>query len=60
MTPQDELDRILARAPKREEFPTEEEYREAVDGFRHRAGPTIRILRQQISLAQSKSQDTAK
>jgi hypothetical protein len=49
---QAQLDALLALAPKREMFQTEEEYQEANDGFKHRAGPVIRTLRSLASPAQ--------
>ncbi len=35
---------LLAMSPKREDFTDEEEYLEAVSGFRHRIGPLLRPL----------------
>ena len=57
---QKRLDEILAQAPVRAPDQTEEEYREMVDGWRHRVGPTIRTLRSLVSQHTSKSPDTAK
>lgn len=51
-----QLEKLLAGAPKREDYPSEEAFQEATHGFRHRAGPSIRTLQSLASRAPSKSQ----
>lgn len=57
---QEQLDQLLAQAPRRENFLTEEAYQEANSGFQHRAGPSIRTLRSLVSQRSQKSPVTAK
>jgi len=56
----DRLEKLLAQAPKREEFQSEEEFQEATVGFRHRAGPIISIYQSLVNRAQSNSQASEK
>lgn len=55
-----QLDELLALEPKRETFQDEEDYQEALAGFKHRAGPLIRSLQSQASPEWSESQATEK
>ena len=50
------LAKVLAQSPKRENFLTEEEYQEATLAFRHRAGPSLRILQSLVNPPPPKSQ----
>lgn len=55
-----QLQHLLDQAPKRADYPSEAAYQEATEGFRHRAGPSIRILRSLANLRPSSSRDTEK
>lgn len=55
-----ELESVLAKAPKPEEFPTKAAWETADQNFRHRAGPSIRMLRSLASRERLKSQATVK
>ena len=57
-TPQERLDLLLSLSPKREAFPSEEAYQEALAGYRHSHGQNISRLR--AILAHSPSLATAK
>lgn len=55
-----QLEKLLAQAPRRESFATEEAFEEASLGYRHRAGPSIRTLRSLANPLQPKSPVTEK
>lgn len=56
----DQLARLKAQAPKREDFPDEESYQEATVGFRHRAGRSISILQSLANPRPSSSPESEK
>lgn len=56
----EQLKAVLATAPKREDYQSPAEWEEANTSFRHRAAPSIRMLRFLASREQSRSQGTEK
>lgn len=54
------LERLLAQEPKREDFLSEEAFQDAMAGFKHRAGPSLRTLRSLANPGSSRSPATAR